>query len=336
MRRSPSTSLLLVPSGSSLQVGFLCLGSVLLLFRGALVWFWVSVPSCLSVVFSGGGRFSASSSALFSASASFRRCLTAVVPHGWLLPTFLLSWHSLPSWPFVSLWCLFPLTWSSPLVLRFCARVLVRVFGLLACVLLCHYFLSSFDFSLVWFLFTSFITRSNLSSFATGPSLWAELSHMVVSWGCSGLGLRWSWSFILFRIWSLVLFFFSFCSWLGGLSSASVHSFEVPIFLSIPGAFRLPVWTDFLSWRSLLSAIPSQGCSHYLFLILCIYNSFTRRSLFRLVCCPCLYFLIYSWKRAPGKFPSPPSCFSFCSSRRLRPLRLASSTIPSGSLCPWR
>ena len=51
----------------------------------------------------------------------------------------------------------------------------------LPCVLCILLFLASFGYVLVFFLFASFVTRSNLSSFATGPSLRAECPLSVVA-----------------------------------------------------------------------------------------------------------------------------------------------------------
>ena len=57
---------------------------------------------------------------------------------------------------------------------------------------------------------------SNLGFFATGSSLWAELSNMVVAWDCSSRGRRCSSSSGS----NCRFIFFCFCSWLGNLSSA--------------------------------------------------------------------------------------------------------------------
>ena len=92
----------------------------------------------------------------------------------WLscLPAFL-SLGSLLLSP-LSLLRLFPLPGSSPLVLRAfsCLVFFCRSSSLVAS--------SSPPYiGLLWFLFIFFVTRSNLSSFAMGSSLWAELSHII-------------------------------------------------------------------------------------------------------------------------------------------------------------
>ena len=212
---------------------------------------------------------------LFSASASLQLCLPSVA---------LLCYLCLPS--FLSLGSLLPSTSvflaSVPFDRFFCSGTLRLpssprlVFEFLALFLLGH-FLSSLCFGLVWFLFTFFVTQLNLSSFTTGSSLWAELSRMVFLRVDLVLSIFAPWSFVLFRFWSMVLFFFCFCSWLGGLSSASVRYFGVPFLLSLHGVIRLPVWAGFLSFHSLLlfftfqvlSALSSSCLSAYLLSLWC-------------------------------------------------------------------
>ena len=59
----------------------------------------------------------------------------------------------------------------------------------LPCILRILLFLASFGYVLAFFLFASFVTRSNLSSFATGSSLRAESPLSVVAYHLSrGLG----------------------------------------------------------------------------------------------------------------------------------------------------
>ena len=243
MRQSLSASLLLlVPSGSSLQVGLLCLGSVLLLFRGALVWLG---SRCLLVF-------------LWSSLAGVAFVRLFLLSSRPLLPSTGASW------------VLFPIAGFCP---PSCCPGVHCLLGHLSLSL------ASVSFDLV------FYSGASLLHSCPCPCLWVPsvrpprplllvllrlqpcvvLVHLlrnsvelqflrdrvltlgqVFSYGCF-LGLFWSWSFLLFRIWSFVLSFFSLCSWLGSLSSASVRSFEVPLFISIPGAFRLPVWAHWVA-----------------------------------------------------------------------------------------
>ena len=134
--------------------------SVLLLFRGSLVWSWVLGPSCLSVIFAGGCHFYAS--ALFLTSASFHRCrasILSMIPLAYLL--FVLAF---PAFSFyISLWHLCPLPWSSSPVLSFCCRVLVRVFRSLRAASSVTTPGPPLASAVSGFLFPSFVTRSNLS-----------------------------------------------------------------------------------------------------------------------------------------------------------------------------
>ena len=59
--------------------------------------------------------------------------------------------------------------------------LLLSCWGSLPCVLRVLLFLASFRYVLAFFWFPSFVTRSNLSSFATGSSLRAESPLSVVS-----------------------------------------------------------------------------------------------------------------------------------------------------------
>ena len=203
----------------------------------------------------------------------------------------------------------------------------------------------------------------NLSSFATGSSLWAELSRLVVLGVILVKAIFGPWSFLLFRFRSMVLFF-CFCSWLCGLSSASIRSIGDPLLLSLLGAFRLPVWAGFLSFRSLSSSLPFLGffCTLSL-LCLFFYTYFQCGSCLFYSLFPCLCFVFNSWRRAPGNFPlsshhasalvlqaalgccawhlplSPLVCCvhgdSTASSKPYRTLILASTSMPAGLLCPW-
>ena len=178
---SPSSS---CPVLVLFRVGLHFLVHVHLLFRGSLVWYWVSVTffSLCGLL----GRVSLLSSSLLGL-----RFLSPVPP--WCCsPLVALAHVHFCLWVHgfldpLSLLRLFTLTCSSTLALRTFPRILVSFLGCLVIFLLGCFFLSSLSFGIVWFLFTFFITRSNLSSFATGSSLWTELSRMVVSWGSSGL-----------------------------------------------------------------------------------------------------------------------------------------------------
>ena len=154
------------------RVGLLCFIHMLPLFRGYLsgigclclpFFLWSSLAGCRIIP----------SSALIGL-----RFLTAV-PCLCCSPSVAFAYfhfclHSLLSWPSLSLA-------SVSLDLFFCSGTShlplypsLLSFGLLPFFLLGLYLLSSLGFGLVWFLFTFFVTRSNLSSFATGSSLWAE------------------------------------------------------------------------------------------------------------------------------------------------------------------
>ena len=199
-------------------------------------------------------------------------------------------------------------------------------------------FLASFGYVLAFFLFTSFVTRSNLSSFATGSSLRAESPLSVVacllSLGFGScplvfgvfplLGILLSF-LLLFVEWVTLCFVRSSLEFLypslfvAGLHFPSAFVFLFLLFLSA----ALSSW-EFSQHASYTVAVFS--CSIHVRLQLCY--------TFPLICCT---FFPYCWRRDSGKFPRLlPQVFSFDSSVPLRPLRLASSSIPSGPLCQWR
>ena len=240
--------------------------------------------------------------------------------------------------PSLSLLRLFTLTCFSTLVLRTFPRILVSFLGWLVIFLLGLFFLSSLGFGLVWFSFTFFITRSNLSSFATGSSLWAKLSRMVVSWGSSGLSHLLSWvvrPLPVLANGSLILF---------------IITFGVAFFLQLRFA---PLGFLTFSLFMGLSSFP-YGLTFFLLVLCCHLSPFrvSPHSLFSYFsghilsyCAVAVYFnlfflvyifVFYSWRRAPGKFPSPPIVLrldlSWPSSVAI-PGFVASSSI--GPLCPW-
>ena len=111
------------------------------------------------------GHFYAS--ALFLASASFHRCLASIlsmVPLAYLLVVLAFPAFSI----YISLWHLCPLPWSSSLVLRFCTRVLVRVFRSLRAASSVTTPGPPLASAVSVFLFPSFVTRSNLSILRDG------------------------------------------------------------------------------------------------------------------------------------------------------------------------
>ena len=122
--------------------------------------------------------------------------------------------------------------------------------------------------------------------------------------------------------------------WMGFLSFASLPC-SSSLHLS-PWGFPLFPYSQIFFLLAFRWLVPLSGLSSLSFLHSLHFAFLHNELAVHVIYCPCLYFLISSWRRAPGKFPSPPSCFNFYSSRRLRPLRLASSAIPSGPLCPWR
>ena len=189
------------------------------------------------------------------------------------------------------------------------------------------------------FLFNSFVTRSNLSSFATGFSLWAESALSVVAFvSVSCLG----------GLYPLVLGPFHVLVVSPPLSAA-LGRVECPLrhftplgsspSLSIPWGFvpsstRLPFLLFFLV---VLSQLSEYFCGLFYSCGCCCVVMFLCR------CC-CLLnlfsFIVISFITVGGKplasSPRLPSFFGFSSSGHIRPMRLASSPIPSGPLCPWR
>ena len=133
---------------------------------------------------------------------------------------------------------------------------------------------------LVWFLFLFFVTRSNLSSFATGSSLWAELSCIVFLvflgwiWFCPFLPLgrssssgsgRWFSSFLLLLLGRRS--FLSFGSLLWG-SSPSLSSWSFP-----PSRMG---WLSFFSFFVVVFRL-SGFVRSLLFLSQCLFTQFTVR-----------------------------------------------------------
>ena len=128
-------------------------------------------------------------------------------------------------------WHLFPFAWASVLLFRSCARILVAFsdFGFLRAS-------SSVtascppSASALYLFFSSFVTRSNRSSFATGSSLWAESAlSAVVFMSVSCLGLL---SPIVLRpLPVLVVYVFLF---MGGCSFFGV---PLPLFFSSLGVY---------------------------------------------------------------------------------------------------
>ena len=177
-----------------MSFGLICIGLLLILFCCSSCW------SFFGWLFSSSGRCLSSSVVRLSS-----------IRYLWLL---FLRWSSLPGVAFVffsssrppltsSYASLVFLSFALFASLPFCLWVTCASFDLcLSCncslwlVRLLWYFAPSLvlgfcrSSSLVasssppyigflWFLFIFFVTRSNLSSFATGSSLWAELSRMV-------------------------------------------------------------------------------------------------------------------------------------------------------------
>ena len=211
-RRSPSVSLFILVGWSSL-LGFGApplpwLSCLELGLGGLLVFLSSSLAGC---------HFSAS--ALFLASASFHRCLASILS---MIPlAYLLVVHA--SLPFRSISLAsgsFALVFFSSTSLQHSCSC--PCFSVLACGLLGHYSWSSFGFCRQCFL-VPFLRHSFEYQYPSrrgppfGPSC---LSGVVL--GCSGPNRLWSWLFLLLRFWSLVPFFFSFCSWLGGPPSLRI------------------------------------------------------------------------------------------------------------------
>ena len=136
--------------------------SMPLLFRGSLVSVWVSVPSCLSVVFTVGVSLLCF---FFCSILSFLTLVPLGCCSPWLtLPTFLLSLRSLPSWTSVS-FALVVFSGASLLIVS----LTVSLWSWLApssVAATCQ----APSASALQVLVTAFATRLNLSSFTTGSS----------------------------------------------------------------------------------------------------------------------------------------------------------------------
>ena len=193
-------------------------------------------------------------------------------------------------------------------------------------------FLASHGYVPAFFWFPSFVTRSNLSSFATGSSLQAESPLSVVR--------------AFFLIGSLLVCF-SWCPFLYVPisllpSSRCVGSpllRQVFLDVSLPPFFagwhsRLRLWCLYFlvsaalspSGFSLLLSSPVGGFSLVLF-------PYSSCSPINFLLFTVLSFLLLG--RETGKFSRLlPQVSSFGSSASLRPLRLASSSIPYGPPCP--
>ena len=221
--------------------------------------------------------------------------------------------------------------------------------------LLCRLFLAK---ALRFFLFTSLLTRSNLSSFATGSSLWAESVRSAVSFASfsSVLTVFVRMYMVLLLFWSFLFLFLSRRCHMG--CPLLRHLFVVPLPLSLFSCGLAPSGR-----RAVFPSFPSLFYSVFLPGIFCSLL-FLRVQL----CCLInvllwLYLLSFSWRQASGKFPSPPAILqlqfssaaigrcswrlhlsplvhcvhgdSTNSSQPCRMLRLAPPSIPSGPLCPW-
>ena len=179
---------------------------------------------------------------------------------------------------------------------------------------------------------------SNLSSFATGSSLQA-VSHLSVvayrlscGFGSCPLGFG-----KLPCLGILLSFILLFVEWITLLLLVSSLAF-LCLSLFVEGLhFPVCIWV-FFSY-SLLLLLSSWGFSQFTFSAVTFFSCSIPVRLqlcytVTLICCP---FFPYRWRRGSGTFPRLlPQFFSFDSSVPLRPLRLASSSIPSGPLWPWR
>ena len=175
----------------------------------------------------------------------------------------------------LSLW-LFPVRY----LLRSC-------WGYLPCVLRVLLFLASFGYVLVFFLFTSFVTRLNLSSFATRSSLRAESPLSVVacliSHGFGSCPLVFG---MLPLLGSLLYFLLLFVEWVTLCSAGSSLEFlYLSLFvagLHFPSAFVFVSLTPFCCslllggfLSTLLKQLPFSlvlftcGCSCYTFPLIC-------------------------------------------------------------------
>ena len=168
-------------------------------------------------------------------------------------------------------------------------------------------FFASLGYVPVFFCFPSFVTRSNLSSFATGSSLRAESPLSVVS--------------------CILSHGFASCPLL--LVSFLICSDFSPSFSSLC-----------LGGSSLRFLFPLVAGWHSRLHLFCLSSSFLRLSPLRGFPSSFLLQLLFSLVLFPssccsGKFSRLlPQVSSFGSSAPLRPLRLASSSIPYGPLCP--
>ena len=93
----------------------------------------------------------------------------------------------------------------------------------------------SLSIGLLWFLFILFITRSNLSSFATGSSLWAELSRMISLFTARHVGMLQAVAAAVSSPVKVCVFVFSSCF-------RALSASESPLFRVLSGSF----FTDFV------------------------------------------------------------------------------------------
>ena len=180
-------------------------------------------------------------------------------------------------------------------------------------------------------VFPSFVTRSNLSSFATGSSIRAEsrLSGFCAFFPLVSLLVHFYWC--PFSSAPISLLLFSVCRLLSA-SEGFPCSFYTSLscrlaFLSPLGLFLFLFLRLSLSPLRVFPAPFFSRCYFYCSLSILLLFTF----LFYLIYCVLFHLL----GRDSGKFSRLLlQVFSFDSSSPLRPLRMASLSIPAGPLCP--
>ena len=224
-------------------------------------------------------------------------------------------------------------------------------------------FFASFGYVLAFFLFASFVTRSNLSSFAKESSLREESPLSVVAYSISpGLGscplvfgtlplLDILLSFLLLSEWVTLLFIVSFLEFF--YLSLFVEDLHFPVCICFCFSYCLLLLSplgDFLS--SLLMQLPFSlvlftcGCSCVIHLLYFVVLSFlivggetlvsslasslrSSASILQCLLGRC------AWRRPLSPLVRCVHGDNSTSSPTLGPLRLAHPSIPAGPMCPW-
>ena len=179
-------------------------------------------------------------------------------------------------------------------------------------------------------VFSLLVPRSNLSSFATGSSLRAESLLSGFSYILSHGSLLVHFSYCISRLLRFLLPFLgvSVTVCFGGFFLAVSFLILVAGWLS---RLRLFVSVPLSEALSLILGFSQLILFPLFFLVISSHPVTVHLSAFNLI--DYVFFMLLG--RDSGKFSRlPPQVFSFSSSSPPRPLRLASSSIPAGPLCP--